>query len=1163
MPTTVGRLKDGDMLIAGEVNERLPAVTSGLIAHYPFDGTALGVDLKRNLLDTSLWKVGTNGSQGYFTQNGETAANSIITKENPWGWQDVTWATLGNDATSDADGGWGTTGFSIDHTKKYRLSVWIRRENAGNGRTYFGCQGDTVCNLGTTTVNTNPYFYSGLATDIPEVIDNWTLWVGYIHPSDYTGGNDPYNGIYKLDGTRTRGFTDYKWEVGETVGGHRTYLYYSTSTTERQYWYRPRMEVCDGTEPSIEQLLQGCDDIIRPKIYTHKDPVRWINPSNVSVSGNTLTKTSTSSSWNAGAQSEQKYDSGNVFVEWKVKYVPGTEMSNGAEMMGLNSNHTTNDYIDIDFAIYTHEDGSLKVYENGTSKGSFGTWDQYGTDIFKVAIENGVVNYYKNGSVFYTSATAPTYPIYADCSLHCHGAANKITNAYIGAVSNEIYTDDGVYIEATTTNLLTNGDFSNGTTDWSTWGSPPTREHSTKMQFNGSNTIRLITNGTNQGYSRTIAVTAGVTYTLSAWTYLISGQSVIMGNVDGGWPSAGADMSKMGVWQRISVTFTPAVTANIGIYIGRNGGGASGEYYITNVQLETKSYATYYTSSTIANGTLTIPANINPVTSSFSFNYWITPNKVDATDSSARIEMKNFGKIWRYYPTGADTRRYIWDYTLTPTGTRTYKDLIHATPFSLDKPEMITLVWDTSKAVFYRNGVYWTEKISDANCLLGVIDSIAFFNTSGKVQNVSLYNRALASSEVTQMYKQSFSMKKDGTVIGAIVEKSSGYPLNAKYFPLGSDASDIYRTTMPVTESNTVYASEGLWVGRAYTNLLSSPWIGFSSNSHLEMLDINYPNPLYSSLGVNVVRQFTHPVSQSRTGDQRMVSTFTTLTKGSTYTYKAWIYVPQGQLHQAGSLYFAVRQSDTSNWSGTNIVSSYQVHSTTKYDEWQQVSCTFTVRSDIADTNVHVCYYNRLEIGNYIYATGGQLTEGNFLFPLVNGTRAQGRLDLPASLVTGQDFAFSLWARCDGFDNEYNMPFDAYPHLYVSMRQGKFLHFSFQNNGVQTSITGGTLVQGKWHHIAGIKTATGISMYLDGVKIGTHTASGTGYVSTIDGEGTLGIGSYHTQYPLNGYVRDLMIESGTITLNDAKVTEIYKTQMRVYRNNILQVRGQIIERQVL
>lgn len=35
----VGRLKNGDLLLAGDINERLPVVVNGLVGHYPFDGT--------------------------------------------------------------------------------------------------------------------------------------------------------------------------------------------------------------------------------------------------------------------------------------------------------------------------------------------------------------------------------------------------------------------------------------------------------------------------------------------------------------------------------------------------------------------------------------------------------------------------------------------------------------------------------------------------------------------------------------------------------------------------------------------------------------------------------------------------------------------------------------------------------------------------------------------------------------------------------------------------------------------------------------------------------------------------------------------------------------------------------------------------------------------
>lgn len=39
----------------------------------------------------------------------------------------------------------------------------------------------------------------------------------------------------------------------------RAYFYYSTKTEEYQYFYRPRVDLCDGTEPSIDMLLNGLE----------------------------------------------------------------------------------------------------------------------------------------------------------------------------------------------------------------------------------------------------------------------------------------------------------------------------------------------------------------------------------------------------------------------------------------------------------------------------------------------------------------------------------------------------------------------------------------------------------------------------------------------------------------------------------------------------------------------------------------------------------------------------------------------------------------------------------------------------------------------------------------------------------------------------------------
>ena len=87
------------------------------------------------------------------------------------------WATLSNDATSDDDGGFNSSSVTIDKSKKYRYSIWIKRENIGDGRTYFGCGGSTVSSLGTSeTVNGNPYFVNYIPT---EKIYHWNSMSSY------------------------------------------------------------------------------------------------------------------------------------------------------------------------------------------------------------------------------------------------------------------------------------------------------------------------------------------------------------------------------------------------------------------------------------------------------------------------------------------------------------------------------------------------------------------------------------------------------------------------------------------------------------------------------------------------------------------------------------------------------------------------------------------------------------------------------------------------------------------------------------------------------------------------------------------------------------------------------------------------------------------------
>jgi hypothetical protein len=103
------------------------------------------------------------------------------------------------------------------------------------------------------------------------------------------------------------------------------------------------------------------------------------------------------------------------------------------KMCGLSRTSANQTYTEIDYALSLGGAGVVRVYENGTLKSSFGSYVP--GDKFRVAVEGGVVKYYKNDVLLYTSTIAPTYPLLVDTSLYHTGTT--ITDAVIaGAWSN-------------------------------------------------------------------------------------------------------------------------------------------------------------------------------------------------------------------------------------------------------------------------------------------------------------------------------------------------------------------------------------------------------------------------------------------------------------------------------------------------------------------------------------------------------------------------------------------------------------------------------------------------------------------------------------------------------------------------------------------------------
>lgn len=213
-----------------------------------------------NYATSELWVYDESNSNapgkfgGDFTVNGD--GNQRIYSTDPFGKNNWVWRSIGNDTSSDADGGWNKNITGLVSSKGYVSYVYVRRRSSSaNGNFYHGCgQENNTLNLD-GTVNNNPYFG---AFDINTLeLDEWYLSYGVIQP--YTGVTVPSSGVgglYKLKtGEKVVAYSDYKMASGATTQAHRTYLYYSTNPSTIVEWSSPGFFKMDGSEPSWSDLL--------------------------------------------------------------------------------------------------------------------------------------------------------------------------------------------------------------------------------------------------------------------------------------------------------------------------------------------------------------------------------------------------------------------------------------------------------------------------------------------------------------------------------------------------------------------------------------------------------------------------------------------------------------------------------------------------------------------------------------------------------------------------------------------------------------------------------------------------------------------------------------------------------------------------------------------
>ncbi|MBL0314371.1 MAG: choice-of-anchor L domain-containing protein [Flavobacteriales bacterium] len=147
----------------------------------------------------------------------------------------------------------------------------------------------------------------------------------------------------------------------------------------------------------------------------------WQTLNNISSSGDDLNKPGSGSINNTNAFSLNDIANNGYMVTTVVE-------TNKDRYFGMSAIDAGNGRDGIDYAIRLRDDGTYRVYENGSNMGSFGSYAA--SDVFKIAIESNVVKYYRNATLFYTSTVVPaSASYYVDCAMDQQNGT--LTNIYL------------------------------------------------------------------------------------------------------------------------------------------------------------------------------------------------------------------------------------------------------------------------------------------------------------------------------------------------------------------------------------------------------------------------------------------------------------------------------------------------------------------------------------------------------------------------------------------------------------------------------------------------------------------------------------------------------------------------------------------------------------
>lgn len=146
--------------------------------------------------------------------------------------------------------------------------------------------------------------------------------------------------------------------------------------------------------------------------------LEWLHPSSsVVTSDSKIEKINSDGNWDGSAQIYVKHW-GDFDLNFRFNF------TGGSVMFGLDYFKSSNDYLQLDLAVFKFTDESVQVFSGGISLASIGT--SVPTDIWSISRVNLQVMVKKNGVTLFTTDIINKGPVNVDCSINTLVSVSEI-----------------------------------------------------------------------------------------------------------------------------------------------------------------------------------------------------------------------------------------------------------------------------------------------------------------------------------------------------------------------------------------------------------------------------------------------------------------------------------------------------------------------------------------------------------------------------------------------------------------------------------------------------------------------------------------------------------------------------------------------------------------